>query len=138
MSKDTLEPLNVIHRQGLRLCLGAFRTSPKESLYVEANEPPLEVRRKDLLMRYALKIKANPGNPTHDSLFDLRYEDKYAHEKFKSLGESIRRLFSEAHVRPGRIASAIIPDVPIWQSKDNDVCFDLCSYDKSTTSSSFF
>ena len=138
VSKESLEPLNVLHRQGLRLCLGAFKSSPKESLYVESNEPPLELRRKDLLMRYGLKIKSHPENPTHNSLFDLRYGDKYGREEIKSLGESLRRLFSEAHVRPGRIASAKLPDVPIWQSEDNDVCFDLCAYDKSTTTPSFF
>ena len=66
VSDDTLEPLNVLHRQGIRLCLGAFKSSPKEALYVEANEPPLQIRREDLMMRYGLKIKSNPQNPpTH-------------------------------------------------------------------------
>ena len=37
--------LDTVHHQGLRLSLGAFRTSPVESLYVEANEPSLENRR---------------------------------------------------------------------------------------------
>ena len=32
-----------IHLQGHRVCLGAFRTSPVDSLYVEANEPPLDL-----------------------------------------------------------------------------------------------
>ena len=38
MSGDrrSLERLNIIHRHGLRLCLGAFKSSPIESLYVEA------------------------------------------------------------------------------------------------------
>ena len=40
-----LKMLNTIHHQGLRLALGAFRTSPVESLYVEAGELPLEQRR---------------------------------------------------------------------------------------------
>ena len=31
--------LDPIHNQGLRLALGAFRTSPVASLYVEADEP---------------------------------------------------------------------------------------------------
>ena len=39
-----LKMLNTIHHQGLRLALGAFRTSPVESLYVEAGELPLEER----------------------------------------------------------------------------------------------
>ena len=33
--------LDTVHHQGLRLSLGAFRTSPVDSLYVEANEPSL-------------------------------------------------------------------------------------------------
>ena len=33
--------LDPIHNQGLRICLGAFRTSLMESLYVEANEESL-------------------------------------------------------------------------------------------------
>ena len=40
-----LKMLNTIHHQGLRLALGAFRTSPVESLYVEAGELPLGERR---------------------------------------------------------------------------------------------
>ena len=37
--------LDPIHHQGLRLALGAFRTSPTASLYVEADEPSLNTRR---------------------------------------------------------------------------------------------
>ena len=37
-----LKTLDVIHNQGLRLCLGAFKSSPVESLYVEAHELPRE------------------------------------------------------------------------------------------------
>ena len=73
--KEKLECLNVLHRQGLRLCLGAFKSSPIESLYVEANEPPLEIRRIDLAMRYALKIRSNRNNPTYNSIFNLPYSD---------------------------------------------------------------
>ena len=43
--KSYLKQLNTIHHQGIRLSLGAFRTSPVESLYVTADEPPLENRR---------------------------------------------------------------------------------------------
>ena len=39
--KSYLEMLDPIHHQGLRLALGAFRTSPSESLLAKANEPSL-------------------------------------------------------------------------------------------------
>ena len=48
-SDTDLKALDVIHNQGLRLCLGAFKSSPVESLYVEANELPLRERRQELL-----------------------------------------------------------------------------------------
>ena len=50
--------LNTIHHQGLRLVLGAFRTSPVESLYVEAGELPLEERRIKLALQYITKLKS--------------------------------------------------------------------------------
>ena len=43
--KSYVELLNPVHHQGLRLSLGVFRTSPIQSLYVEAREPSLENRR---------------------------------------------------------------------------------------------
>ena len=39
--KSYLKMLDSVHHQGLRLALGAFRTSPVESLLAEANEPSL-------------------------------------------------------------------------------------------------
>jgi hypothetical protein len=42
--RSHIKSLNAIHHQGLRLCTGAYRTSV-HVLYVEANEPPLNLRR---------------------------------------------------------------------------------------------
>ena len=39
-----LKILDPIVHQALGICLGAFRTSPLESLYVEAEESPLDFR----------------------------------------------------------------------------------------------
>jgi hypothetical protein len=51
--------LDTVHHQGLRLSLEAFRTSPVESLYVEANELSLENRRIKLGMQYAMQSNFN-------------------------------------------------------------------------------
>ena len=42
--KSYLKCLDTIHHQGLRLALGAFRTSPEESLYAESNKPSFYTR----------------------------------------------------------------------------------------------
>ena len=49
--KSYLMMLDTVHHQGLRLALGAFRTSPVESLYVEAEEPSLYLRREKLALQ---------------------------------------------------------------------------------------
>ena len=48
--KSYLALLDTVHQQGLRLALGAFRTSPVESLYVEADEPSLYLRKEKLAL----------------------------------------------------------------------------------------
>ena len=45
-----ISSLDTVHHQGLRLALGAFRTSPVQSLYVEAEEPSLYLRREKLAL----------------------------------------------------------------------------------------
>ena len=40
-----------------------------ESLYVEANEPPLDLRRLKLTLQYIVKLKANIDNPAYNCVF---------------------------------------------------------------------
>ena len=65
------------HYQGLRLALGAFRSSPVASLYVEADEPSLFSRREKLSLQYAIRLAANPSNPALEVKFSPNYVDFY-------------------------------------------------------------
>ena len=58
-SKSNLKELDVVHNLGLRICTGAFRTSPVESIYIDANDVPLELRREELGLRYITRIKSS-------------------------------------------------------------------------------
>ena len=60
--------LDPIYNQGLRLCLGAFRTSPVESLYIDAHKPSLGARQARLSLQYATKIKSLPKHPAHNEV----------------------------------------------------------------------
>ena len=55
-SSTNLKMLDVIQNQCIRLALGARQTSPIVSLEVEANIPPLSIRRKYLTLKYYNKI----------------------------------------------------------------------------------
>ena len=65
--------LDPIHNQGLRLCLGAFQTSPVESLYVDAHKCCLGARHAELSLQYASKITSLPKHPAHNAVFDNKY-----------------------------------------------------------------
>ena len=54
-----IKELDTIHNQGLWLCLGALRTSPVESLDVEANEPSLGMRMIRVSLQYCVKLISN-------------------------------------------------------------------------------
>merc|ERR1711893_368091 len=72
-----ISSLDTIHNQGIRICLGAFRTSPMESLYVEANEPSLYRRREKLALQYAIKLKSLPHNPAYEVTFNPQFTDLF-------------------------------------------------------------
>ena len=73
LCKSYLQMLDSIHNQRLRLCLGAFRTSPVESVYVDAHEPCLGARRAKLYLQYASKIKSLKKHSAHSAVFDNKY-----------------------------------------------------------------
>ena len=138
-SKTALTKLDPVHNKGLRLSLGAFRSSPVESLYVEAHEPPLEIRREKLALQYTIKLKANPGNPAYDVVFNPKYQHLYANKDSAtdSFGIYCKKLLKEAKMDVGEIAINSIPDVPIWDSEPVTVDFTLSEFDKSSTSTVF-
>lgn len=76
--KTTLRILDAVHNLGIRLCLGAFRTSPVQSLYCESGLVPLNVRRKRLLFAYMIRLKGRPDHYNNRILFQniSRYQQR--------------------------------------------------------------
>ncbi|KAJ8048996.1 hypothetical protein HOLleu_01530 [Holothuria leucospilota] len=72
-----LRKLLPIHNQGLGICLGAFRTSPMQSIYIEANEPPLQIRWEKLSLQFAMKLRSHRHNPTFETAFNHRFSHIY-------------------------------------------------------------
>ena len=79
--KSYLKQLNPIHHESLRLVLGAFKTSPIDSLYAKVHKAPLQIRSEKL----AFKLKSSPSNPVYDCTFDPKYR-QYFNQKEKSIG----------------------------------------------------
>ena len=71
--KSYLQMLDPVQNHALRLCHGAFRTSPVTSLHVEANEMPLDLRQRKLAAQYCLKVSADASNPALGCIFNKRF-----------------------------------------------------------------
>ena len=138
-SKTALAKLDPIHNQGLHRSLGAFRPSPVESLDIEAHRPPLEIRREKLGQQHTIKLKASPGNPAYDVVFNPKHQELFRNKESAtdSFGIHCKTLLKEAKIDVGEIAINSIPDVPIWDSKPITVDFTLSKFDKSSTSTVF-
>lgn len=67
-SESALNMLDPIHHTGLRIATGAFRSSPTNSLCVEANEPPLSFRRNIFINNFILKTKAIQCSPFYNNI----------------------------------------------------------------------
>ncbi|GFX07288.1 putative RNA-directed DNA polymerase from transposon X-element [Trichonephila clavipes] len=60
---STLKKLDPVHHMALRICSGAFRTSPVQSLYFNCNQLPLDLRWRKLFLVYYFKILSVPSHP---------------------------------------------------------------------------
>jgi len=134
--KSYLQMLDPIHNQGLRLCLGAFRTSPVESLYVDAHEPSLGARRTKLSLQYASKLKSLPKHPAHDLVFEGKYVKLFDAKlnATPTFGLRIRQLLNASKISFGDIMETPTCFVlPPWYIKPPIILFDLVDLKKDRT-----
>ena len=69
-SDALLKQVETLQNEALRICSGAFCSSPIDSLQILLNEPPLTTRRTDLICRYFFKIKSFINNPVHATIIN--------------------------------------------------------------------
>ena len=114
--KSYLQMLETINHQGLRLALGAFRTSPVTSLYAEADEPSLHLRREKLSLQYATRLAANPSNPASTVTFSPQFPDIYEckPKTVRPFGLRVLPLLESSKINPKNIEKQFITDIPSW------------------------
>ena len=132
-----ISSLDTVHHQGLRLALGAFRTSPVQSLYVEAEEPSLYLRREKLALQYAIRIAANPSNPVHKVSFPpyiseevvQLYESKP--KAIRSFGLRVAPLLESANIQKDKIEEHFVSEIASWCIRKPEVNLNLHTGKKS-------
>src|SRR3989442_429455 len=128
--------LDPIQNLSLRLCLGAFRISPVESLQIEANEPPLSSRRNKLAIQCAIKIKSNSTNPTYQNIFDPQYAALFENrpKTIPPLSIRVQSVLNDINIDLTAVSYYQLPTISPWTLKLPQVHFTLHSEKKSLVS----
>ena len=130
-SKTQLEKLDVIQNQALRLALGAFRTSPVNSLHVEANETPLCLRRQKLSLQYSLKLRSNSKNPAAKCVNNTEHAPMFENKPGHTKPLDLRVSPEELGINPCNIANLKLSDSPPWTLKTPEVLLELSKSKKA-------
>lgn len=109
ISKTTMKKLYTIQTQGIRLASGAFRSSPTDSILVDAGELPLRIQMEIDLICYAMKIKASKTTLCYT--ITLKRAEELARKRGLEIGEVATKCFSDN----------------LWKFPLPKICFDLKS-----------
>ncbi len=121
-TKSQLGKLQRIQSQALRICCGAFSSSPVPALQVEMGEIPVHLRRKQLILTYWANLKGQKDNHPTKCLLEERWE--HGKRKVNSFAWIIKDLEQEIKLNEFRIIPVVtIPIIPVWiLSQPIDLC----------------
>lgn len=125
-TETNLSRLNSVHHSAIRLCTGAFRSSPVASLYAESGEPSLLLRRAQLSLQYLARLKQLPRSHTWNSVYGRRRDGGMLPFSLPSSFD-YETMITETDLQPFRILPAQYNDAPIWRIPADTFC-PLCSY----------
>ena len=133
--RSILKQLDPIHHQGLRITLGAFHTSPAQSLYIKAHEPSLTTCQLKLSLNYVLKLKSLPENPAYSCVFEPENTKLFeaSESKVPPLGIRIIPHLEKSKLNLNLVDDASPLDIIPWKLSVPVVHFDLTSFKKDTT-----
>ena len=104
---------------------------------MEAVEPSIYLRREKLALQYAIRLAANPLNPTFKVTFppciseDIRqlYENKP--KAIKSFGLRVETLLQSANINQNKIETHSVSEIPSWSIRKPTINLSLHSEKKS-------
>jgi len=124
----------------VRLCLGAFRTSPSSSLCVQANVPPLYIRRRMLSIQYSLRLGSSPSNPAYNTVFSPKIKASFSSKpnQIPRLGIRIAPELEMFGFKRHAVSQLSAPATPPWLLGRPVIDFTLNSSDKADTPPELF
>ena len=116
----------------LRICTGAYRTSPVESLYVDSGIPPLSIHREELGLRYLSRVLTSKLNPNYKYVKQPTDRAPTRPRLPKPLEVRLMDSANQISLLPPAVAEIRPPKYPPWVTPNIRIC--AAGYDKKTCS----
>lgn len=116
--EKTLKQLDTVQNAALRLCTGAYRSSPIESIYAECGIPPLKKRRAQLLLQYyarSLQLETSAAYPY------IQLDDEPHEGNNNTTRDKIRQELNTTNLSISTIPYCF-PEIPVWQLSSDLLC----------------
>lgn len=135
--KEVLRKLDTVHHSALRICSGAFRTSPVASLYTTCNEPSLHLIRQQLSLNYFFSVLSHPNHPLHSILLDKSLDRLYCNRpsSIPAFGLRMRSLISHTILEDSKTCIRPLFDFPPWKNFHIPFINPFKNFTKSDTTS---
>ena len=131
----TLRMLDTVHHQALRICSGAFRTSPVQSLYADLGEPSLYLRRQKLQLQTYVRVLGTRGCPTRSSLLDGSLDEFFTLHPTRptTMGFRARSLLSSLLLPAPSVEPSISYLHPPYDNSPTHLCPGIMGLSKTDT-----
>ncbi|CAG2219008.1 unnamed protein product [Mytilus edulis] len=109
--------LDIIQAKGLRIVLGAHKSTPLETILAESGEMPLQLRRDHLSLKYYARTKQNPSNPANQLVDDCIEYQIYNHkwnDHNIPYGFRVQNLLKDNELDKIKLVTKNIQDPPPW------------------------
>ncbi|GFT33360.1 putative RNA-directed DNA polymerase from transposon X-element [Trichonephila clavipes] len=99
---SVLKRLDTVYHSALRICSGAFKTSPVTSLYVVCHQPPLELRRRQLCATYFIRAMSVTYHPLKPFALAIGLNRLYEARLFniKPFSERAKAVLNNINIQP--------------------------------------
>jgi len=114
---NLLKILDPIHNEGIRLAIGAFRTSPTDSILTYAGELPLQLQRDQDTLTYITKRKSTTNHIGYKAIFDnhAAFPINTEHKKNPSVPDLYAKLQQSMDVHTAVVNKITFQTFPPWK-----------------------
>ena len=137
-NKNLMQKLKSIHNLGIRLCIGAFRTSPVDSILAEAGEYSLEYRQEKQALNFSMKILSFEKHPILNKLVNTLIYNKFANKslRYKPIYARLAEKLNDYNIiaDKNKINHTKFQSTPPWLTSKIHSDLTLTAYKKENTS----